>query len=221
MAISAAIFSALKNTLVPGLVLQFFALIILLVYFLLPAAKPYFDFFGSLKDRYGFVYSFAATALFGGLIPFLYLWWSGKLARVKSLIAVGAFYFIFWGYKGMEVDLFYRWQGHWFGSGNAFVTLATKVAVDQLFYSALWAAPSITLSYLWMEANFNWQVWRGAINRQLMTQKLPVVIVSNWLVWVPAVSIIYSMPSQLQIPLFNLVLCFWVLLLAVLNKAEN
>ena len=34
MSIFTAIFRALKNTLVPGLVLQFFALIILLVYFL-------------------------------------------------------------------------------------------------------------------------------------------------------------------------------------------
>jgi hypothetical protein len=38
------------------------------------------------------------------------------------------------------------------------------------------------------------------------------------LIWIPAVSIIYSMPNELQIPLFNLVLCFWVLLLNVLNK---
>jgi hypothetical protein len=221
MAISTAILAALKNTFVPGLVLQFFALIILLVYFLLPEAKPYFDFFGALKEQHGFLYSFAATALFGGLIPFLYLWCSGKLARVKSLIGVGVFYVAFWGYKGMEVDLFYRWQAHWFGSGSEFATLATKVAVDQLLYSAMWAAPSITLSYLWMEVNFSWQAWRAALNRQLLTQKLPVVIVSNWLVWIPAVSVIYSMPSQLQIPLFNLVLCFWVLLLAVLNKPEK
>jgi len=55
-------FSALKNTVVSGLILQFFALIILLIFFV-PGAATYFDFFGALKNRYGFVYSFVATAV--------------------------------------------------------------------------------------------------------------------------------------------------------------
>jgi hypothetical protein len=99
--------------------------------------------------------------------------------------------------------------------------LATKVAVDQFIYSACWAAPTITLNYLWMEAQFNLRAWWRALSVQYLIQKLSTVIVSNWLVWIPAVSIIYAMPAELQIPLFNLVLCFWVLLLAVLNKQES
>ena len=87
--------------------------------------------------------------------------------------------------------------------------------------TALWAAPSITLSYLWLQAGFNLKAWWHSIDRHYLLQTLPVVIVSNWLVWIPAVSIIYSMPTELQVPLFNLVLCFWVLLLAVLNKRDD
>ncbi|HEY6529266.1 MAG TPA: hypothetical protein VIZ65_11275 [Cellvibrionaceae bacterium] len=221
MSIASLIFSALKNTFIPGLVLQFFALLILGIYFFVPDAKPYFDFFGDLKNQYGYIYSFFATALFGGVIPFVYLLLSGKLVRARSIASVGIFYFVFWGIKGMEVDLFYRFQAIWFGVGNGMGTLATKVAVDQFIYSACWAAPTITLSYLWMEAQFNIPAWWRALSYQYLVQKLPTVIVSNWLVWIPAVSIIYAMPNELQIPLFNLVLCFWVLLLAVLNKQDN
>lgn len=217
MSIFASIFLALKNTLIPGLVLQIFALIILLVYFFVPGAAIYFDFFGALKNQYGFGYSFVATALFGGLIPFIYLCLSGKLVKGASILAVGIFYCLFWGLKGVEVDLFYRLQSVWFGVGNDVPTLAIKVAVDQFIYSAFWAAPTITLSYLWMEAGFSVRAWWQALDKQYLTRTLPTVIVSNWLVWIPAVSIIYAMPNQLQIPLFNLVLCFWVLLLAVLN----
>ena len=221
MSITSSIYAALKNTIVPGIVLQFFALLILLAYFSVPSARSYFNFFGTLKNDFGFGYSFVATAIFGGLIPFIYLWLSGRLPAGRSIAAIGIFYTLFWGYKGIEVDLFYRLQGVWFGTGNDVATLAIKVAVDQLIYSALWAAPSITLSYLWLQAGFNLKAWWHSIDRHYLLQTLPVVIVSNWLVWIPAVSIIYSMPTELQVPLFNLVLCFWVLLLAVLNKRDG
>ena len=125
---------------------------------------------------------------------------------------------IFWGIKGVEVDIFYRFQGQWFGYANDFKTIASKTLVDQFLYSAFWAAPSITISYLWVENRFKFkQTWR-AMDRNFFTVKMPTIILSNWLVWIPAVSVVYLMPADLQIPLFNLVLCFWVLLLAVLNK---
>jgi hypothetical protein len=41
---------------------------------------------------------------------------------------------------------------------------------------------------------------------------------STWAVWIPAVTIIYCLPAPLQIPLFNLVLCFWVLVLSFISK---
>jgi hypothetical protein len=216
--IKSTIASVLKQNLLPGLVLQIFAAIILLLYFFVPASKPVFSWFGALKQHYGFVYSFFATAVFGGAIPFVYLWRSKQLDATKNLLGLLTFYCVFWGLKGMEVDLFYRLQSEWFGSANNLQTIASKMLVDQFIYSPFWAAPSITLTYLWAEHGYRFSAWRHAINREFLCVKLPTVIVSNWLVWVPAVSIIYSMPSELQMPLCNLVLCFWVLMLAMLNK---
>lgn len=218
MTIKQSIFTALKQNLLPGLVLQAFALSLLLLYFFVPASKPVFSWFGLLKEEYGFLYSFVATAIFGGLVPFLYLWLSNRIAPGRSLFALLVFYLVFWGVKGMEVDFFYRLQGQWFGNGNDVPTIATKMAVDQFLYSALWAAPGITIVYLWMESGWSVRATRQAMNRAFFWVKIPTVILSNWLVWIPAVSVVYAMPTELQIPLFNLVLCFWVLLLAVLNK---
>lgn len=218
MSIKRSIFSALKKNLLPGLVLQLFAISILVIYFFVPASRPVFTLFGELKQTYGFGYSFIATALFGGLIPFLYLWLSKGLAAGRHVLSLLIFYVIFWGLKGMEVDFFYRLQAEWFGNGNDLKTIATKMAVDQFLYSALWAAPSITIVYLWMESDWSFAECKRAMNREFFCVKIPTVILSNWLVWIPAVSVVYAMPAELQIPLFNLVLCFWVLLLAVLNK---
>lgn len=218
MGIKHAIFYALKKNLLPGLILQLFAISILVTYFFVPASRPLFTLLGDLKNTYGFGYSFVATALFGGLIPFLYLLLSNSLAPHRNMLGLLIFYFVFWGLKGMEVDAFYRLQGDWFGNGNDVATIATKMAVDQFLYSALWAAPSITIVYLWMESNWSFNEWRRAMTRDFFCIKIPTVVLSNWLVWIPAVSVVYAMPAELQIPLFNLVLCFWVLLLAVLNK---
>lgn len=218
MSIKQSILAALKKNLLPGLVLQLFAASILVIYFFVPAAKPLFTLFGELKQTYGFGYSFIATALFGGLIPFLYLLLSKNLSPNRNILGLLVFYILFWGLKGMEVDLFYRLQADWFGTGSDVKTIVTKMAVDQFLYSALWAAPSITIVYLWMEYNWNLAEAKKAMTKEFFWVKIPTVILSNWLVWIPAVCVVYAMPGELQIPLFNLVLCFWVLLLAVLNK---
>ncbi|WP_016955644.1 hypothetical protein [Catenovulum agarivorans] len=208
---------ALLKNLLPGFVLQVFALSIVLVYFYLPASQTSFNAIAELKLAHGWRYTFIATALFGGLIPFIYLHLTKALPK-QSVIKLLCFYLIFWGIKGVEVDLFYQLQGYWFGYDNTVATIVKKTAMDQFIYSALWAAPSITLCYLWLENNFSFNQTVKAADKHFFSLTLPSVIVSNWLVWIPAVSIIYTMPAELQIPLFNLVLCFWVLMLAALNR---
>jgi len=218
MSIKHSIGVALKQNLIPGLVLQFFALALVLVYFFVPASQPVYAWFGILKHHYGFLYAFIATAFFGGLIPFLYLLFSKRINPERSYVVLFTFYLVFWGLKGVEVDFFYQLQGHWFGYENTIKIIVLKTFMDQFIYSALWAAPSITITYLWVECGYNFRAWLNAMNCPFFCVKIPTVILSNWMVWIPAVSIVYSMPQDLQIPLFNLVLCFWVLLLAVLNK---
>jgi hypothetical protein len=218
MSIKTTIVHALKQNLLPGLVLQMFALVIVCTYFFVPVSQPVFAWFGLLKQEYGYGYSFIATAFFGGLLPFLYLWFTNALDSRRSVLGLLVFYLAFWGLKGVEVDFFYRLQGEWFGYHNTLTTIACKTAVDQFLYSALWAAPGITIVYLWVSQGYDIKGWWHAMDREFFCVKIPTVIFSNWLVWIPAVSIVYSMPQDLQIPLFNLVLCFWVLLLAILNK---
>jgi hypothetical protein len=219
--IKSSIAAAMKQNVLPGLVLQLFAAIILILYFFVPASRPVFTWFGDLKQNYGYLYSFVATSLFGGLIPFLFLFLTKKIDRNGGAIGIFIFYVLFWGLKGVEVDFFYRLQGEWFGYINNLYTVTKKVAVDQFIYSTFWAAPTITFIYLWLEKGFDFRTSLRAIDREFIFVKIPTVILSNWLVWIPAVSIIYSMPDELQIPLFNLVLCFWVLLLNVLNKPPS
>lgn len=210
---------ALKQNLIPGICLQLFAFAIALAYFKWPAATAVLNIFADLKLQYGWVYSMCSTAIFGGLIPFCYLWFTGHIRR--AMVPLALFYVLFWAYKGVEVDLLYTAQAMWFGIGNDWPTLIKKAAVDQFIYGTFWAAPSMAIGYLWKECDFNFARTKSMLNRQFFFLQIPTTLVSNWLIWIPAVLIIYSMPPALQIPLFNLVLCFFVLLLTTISQHKK
>lgn len=211
--------SALKQNFIPGLYLQAFAITLALMYFYWPAANGSFEYFANLKVIYGWKYALVSTALFGGVIPFLYLH-SIKQIPEKSF-KVFLFYTLFWAYKGVEVDFLYTMQAQWFGNNADVGTVFKKVVVDQFGYGPLWAAPTMAIGYLWKEQLFNWAAFKKRLNKSFFFLSIPTTMASSWLVWVPAVTIIYAMPLPLQIPLFNLVLCFFVLLLTSVSRESS
>lgn len=208
--------SALKQNLVPGIVLQLFAVVTALCYFYYEPAAAIFTYFSDLKSQYGWKYAMLSTSLFGGLIPFIYLLLTKQIR--EKVIAIGLFYILFWAYKGVEVNYLYQLQEYWFGAGSDVNTLAKKTFVDQFIYGTLWAAPSMAIAYLWKDKLLNVRQTLNNIDKQFVFLQIPTTLVTNWIIWIPSVLIIYSMPSDLQIPLFNFVLCFFVLLLSTISK---
>jgi hypothetical protein len=202
----------------PALVLQAFALLIVCGYFWSAPVNAALDVVGGLKLRYGYAYSAVATCLFGGLVPYAVLAFAGRIPRERRFAEL-AFYALLWLWKGVEVDALYRAQAVWFGEGSDVATITLKALVDQFVYVPLWAAPSQVLLFTWKDAGFSLAGTRAAFQRQALAQRVLVVMFSTWVVWLPAVAIIYSLPSALQVPLFNLVLCFWCLLMSFISRA--
>lgn len=213
------IIHAFRRNLVPGLFLQFFALTVCLCYYFWDPAKPVFTFFADLKTAYGPVYSFFSTSLFGGLIPFIYLALTRRIKknRIKYLI----FTCSFWALKGIEINYLYALQSLLFGDGNDVMTIVKKTCVDQFIYAPLLAVPGMTIAMLWPKNDFSWRQMKQDINKPLFTLKMPTILISNMIVWIPTVSIVYVMPAPLQVPVSNLALCFFVLILAVLTKNSD
>ena len=210
---------AARANLIPGLILQTCAVGLLLAYFFLPAARPAFDWFARQKQSGGYLYSAFATAISGGLVPFLYLWWRGAIGR--RIGAALAFYLVFWALMGIQVDALYRLQGLLFGQGSAPSVLIPKVLVDQGLFTPLWSMPFTTIGYLWKRLDYDWNALIARLDRRLFLHDIPGMIVPAWLIWIPAVIIIYCLPATLQIPMFNLVLCFWSLIAEVVNARQN
>jgi hypothetical protein len=205
--VRAKIRQAIKVNLMPGLALQIFALSIVLCYFFYAPAQPIFDSIGALKLKYSTSFAIISTAIFGGLLPFAILFLKKRVT--KSVIWHFLFNILLWAFMGWLIDGFYQLQAFIFGTGVDFWTIVKKTSLDQFVFSVFITSPFITAMYIWRETNFNGEKTRN---------ELSVSFFSTWIVWLPAVTLIYSMPLALQLPLFNLVLCFFVLLISALNK---
>jgi len=208
-----------RANLVPGLVLQAVALAIALAYYFTEPVRLLLERLSAFRAETGFVYSFVATGVFGGVLPCLYLWLQ-PATRGRYNFKQSAALCLFWAYKGIEVDLWYRLLVHLVGDDHSPKTVVTKMVLDQFVYCPLFAVPVTVLIYAWIETHFKTDVVASDVRAGNWYQRraLPNLI-SNIGVWVPTVCIVYALPTTLQIPLFNLVLCFFTLLLAHVSQA--
>lgn len=218
--IRAASSAGMRANLIPGIALWIFGMSIVLSYYFLESARPLFDRVTSLRETYGFLYSAISTGIFAGLIPFLYLLFAKRIVP-GTVLTTGLFYLLFWSYRGVEVDAFYRFQAWLFGDDNGWKTIVSKVLFDQFVYCPVWAAPMTAACYAWRDVGFSFPRLRRRLNRRFLVFEVAVILLSTWTIWIPATAIIYSLPLPLQVPLFNLVLCFFVLLVSVLTSRES
>ena len=209
---------AIGANLLPGLYLQIFALTIGVSYFYWPASQQAFQFFAALKARYGALYAVISTSIFGGLLPFLYMYMNGKIRFLPFYQFL--FYVSFWAAFGALINGFYQVQVVLFGEGTDWLTILKKTTLDQFVFSVFITAPIISLAFLWKDQQFSWQKTKVHLS-ELFKVQIPNTVVTTWIIWIPAVCLIYMMPTDLQVPLFNLVLCFFVLTLAILNVDDK
>lgn len=212
--------AAARRNLVPGLALQAIALALVLAYYLAPATRPAFDAVARLKLDGGYLFAAIATAIAAGLVPWLIEAARGDIPR--RLLAVDLTYVLgVWAWRGAEVDAFYRFQGWLFGTGTDAATIACKVALDMLVYAPLWAQPILVACFRLREHGYRFAEFRAAWRWRPFVHQVFIVQASGWVVWVPTVCIVYSLPAPLQFPLFAVMVCFWSLLLATLVERET
>lgn len=181
------------------------------------AFKNFLNHTAQLKNQYGYLYSAISTSLFGGVLPFILLLLRRRISS-KRLVSWFLFFTIFWAIKGIEVDAFYRLQSYFLGNSSNWKVVSAKVIVDQFIYCVFWSAPVTALFYGWKDSDFCWSKVRALKEMGAWIDESLFLLVSTWIIWIPAVSIIYSMPANLQIPLFNLTLCFFVLVITISGK---
>lgn len=213
----AEIAQAFRQNRVPCVVLNALALALVVSYYQVPALAEVWQAVGSFKTRWSFAFSCFSTMFAAVVFPTVIQAGLGTLPpgpRGRRLL-LGL---LFWGYRGMEIDLFYRLQNALFGDHLDATTLLKKVLVDQFVASPLWFVPTYVVALRWIEHDGSWARTRASLDRQFWTRLCPTVLVTNWLVWIPALALVYSLPAALQFPLFTLVMCFFILVASMMTQ---
>jgi hypothetical protein len=207
-----------RATIGPGLVLQAGALALVLAYYYHPATRASLERLSEFRAETGFLFGIVSTGLVGGAIPFLYLR-SRRATRGRYTWRQGLGLTAFWAYKGLEIEIFYRFLARVVGEQPDVTTILTKMMIDEFLYCPLFAVPVTVLVYAWIDVHYHLApVVEDFRQRHWYRRKVFPVLISNLGVWIPAVCIIYALPTPLQLPLQNLVLCFFTLLLAHVTR---
>jgi hypothetical protein len=118
----------------------------------------------------------------------------------------------------MQVDLFYRLQYFLFGPSDSIPIIVKKVLVDAFLYCPLLAMPQVVCIFLWRDHGFTFEGFKGHAPLSFYALKVFPVLMANWMVWIPLICIIYSLPPALGIPFFIVAQSFWVMVLTTLSR---
>lgn len=207
-----------RANLMPGFVLQAFALAMVLGYYFHPATRSALESLARLRAETGMFFGIVSTGLFGGVLPLLYLK-AMPSTRSRYTWSRGAGLTGFWCYKGVEVALWYAFLARAVGEANDVRTIVIKAFLDQFVYCPVLAIPVTAAVYHWCEHRFDSRATLADMRapRWYARRVLPLLF-ANLGVWLPLVCIIYALPTPLQLPLQNIVLCFFTLMLAHLSS---
>jgi hypothetical protein len=213
----------LRDALRPGLiavhrfyrVFLFFQAIAIGLYFSyyhIPSVQASVDIFANWKASGGIFLSALLTALAGTVLPESVRTvvgpdrtWSPD--RLRKL----GWNFLFFGFNGLLVDLFYLLQAFLFGVGAKWQVVLPKIAFDFFCFIPLVALPMSVSYFLWLELgwgplrilrSWNWHLYRDRV--------LPLLF-PDYMYWGPILLFLYGLPMNLQIPYFLLAFSGWSL----------
>lgn len=212
---------AARANIIPALIVQSVMLAVVLLYYHYPPTRDLLNHLADLKERWSYGYSALAGLIAGGLVPEIMrilVFQKGRVLRENFLNL--RFTVPYWAASGAIVDLFYRFQGQWFGAEVSLGVVAIKVLVDQFLFNPLWAAPTGAWFYDWKNGGCSFKGTGRFFTAGYYRDVVVPLLFATWGVWIPLVAIIYSLPSLLQIPLFALALAMWVMLFTWISEAR-
>lgn len=123
-----------------------------------------------------------------------------------------------WAILGCVVDGLYRFQGFLFGNDFSFETVAKKVCFDMFVWNPLVGIWLAVLPFHWRTCEFSCTKFWATLTKETLLVTGSASLCTTWAIWLPAVSVVYSLPPDLQVPVFNLILCFSNLILLFVTR---
>ncbi len=196
--------------------------VVVAAYYLWPEATFLLGCWADWQQAGGILAAAAATALAGGLLSqasTVYFQDGGRWTRRH--VENGAFNMALFFISGGVVYAFYHQQAAWFGTGTKWSVLVPKILVDQFGFTLVWSTPYQTLMTRWHTLRYSWPRLRAELDRHFFLERMLPIMVTNWMFWLPGVTLIYSMPLRLQTPLFVFATAIWGLLLPAIARQPS
>lgn len=214
--------SALRRYWPAILVIQLFSLGVLFSYYRIDGSSAFFATIARWQDEGGLPFAALATVISGGILPeFL-----KRFLRPTGTAGPGAgelaHQFGMWAIVGILVNRFYWVQGEIFGSGADLATLLPKVVFDQLVFTPAVSLPFMVSWFLLYEHGYRLRPWLNSLRLpQLVNRVLPLWMTALSF-WPLMLLIIYSLPGDLQFPLFLFAnAAFSILMIFILRNPEE
>eukprot|EP01127_Copromyxa_protea_P015548 TRINITY_DN4484_c0_g1_i1.p1 TRINITY_DN4484_c0_g1~~TRINITY_DN4484_c0_g1_i1.p1 ORF type:complete len:269 (-),score=43.50 TRINITY_DN4484_c0_g1_i1:89-895(-) len=221
--VKVTVIDALKANALPGLILFLLEAVLIVLYYYCLECSSTFVWIGEIKQQWGYLYSALATSLFGGFLPWVIGLCTNEIPRDNTKLVLATFFFLIldWAIIGVIVDALYRCQAIMFGTGSDAATIIKKVAFDMFVWTPCAGIWITLLPFHWRACEFSCTKFWQTLTKQFLLVTGCVTLCTSWAIWFPSVSVVYSLPSDLQIPVFNFILCFANLILLFLTRGLN
>ncbi|MGE9291347.1 MAG: hypothetical protein ACQKBT_10185 [Puniceicoccales bacterium] len=198
----APVFQAFKAYWPAILIIQALGLSVVCSYYWIEGSAALLDRVARFKTEGGLLFASIATVISGGILPEI-LKRRFRPAGTTPPRATELFHqFAMWAILGVIVDRFYFLQSQLFGTSNDPATLLIKVVFDQFVFSPLIALPFIIIWFLLYEHRYSpREILRDLTFNNLWVRLLPLWTISLCF-WPLMLLIVYSLPNELQFPLF-------------------
>lgn len=190
-------FDAVRQHWRPLLAIQIAAVATVALYYRSTDFQGWSRSIATMKVAGGYPFAFLAGFVAGCVIPELAKVLTGRIPtdRVRWL-KDSVFNGVAYGLLGIAVDVLYRLQTAWFGSGIDVTTIAIKTIVDQALFATLIAMPGLMM--LFDGRAGGWRLARRMLTPAGYRDRVLPALIPNWAFWIPVLLCVYALPTDLQ-----------------------
>lgn len=218
--VGATVAKSLRENLVPATMSFFLGVgLVALYYGGGDSLRPSFEALGKFQSEGGLLFSTVSTGLSAGLIPSVLQATLGLLPRPYASNIL--FNVVLWSALGCAVNRLYFYQALLFGDGTEAVVIVQKVLFDQFVWNPFMLAPVLFTLFRWRDYKFSCRRWADVFQARAWWLTYCCGMVTCWGTWIPGTCVVYSFPTDLQMPAFNIILMMYSSLLSLVSQGAT
>ena len=202
--------ASVRANVVPMVVLWLLAALTVVGYYFVPGFARLLEPLRCWQTESGWVAALLNRVIFCGLLPGVFLL-CVKSIRPRRPWATTLAYCLWCGPWGIFCDGFFTLQAMMFGTGVDIGTIALKLAVEYLVWTAVICVPPSAAFFFWLSRDFSFARARREWPRRFVRDVCLPLLVTDVCVWVPVSAMVYLFPLPLQIQLVGFASAFWML----------